>query len=72
MLFAVISEPRPEPPSQAAANRQRYWTWLEPLQAAGTVRAIYARGDGTDTPLGLPETLGHLIGHLDALTGRRD
>jgi len=43
MLFAVISEPRPEPPSQANANRQRYWQWLEPLQRAGTVRAIYAR-----------------------------
>ena len=43
MLFAVISEPRPEPPSQANANRQRYWAWLAPLQTAGTVRAIYAR-----------------------------
>ena len=37
----------------------------------GAVRAIYARGDGTDTPLGLPEALDHLLAHLDALTGRR-
>jgi hypothetical protein len=43
MLFAVISEPRPEPPSAAAANRQRYWAWVKPLLDSGTVRSIYAR-----------------------------
>jgi muconolactone delta-isomerase len=43
MLFAVISEPRPEPPSQVAPSRQRYWSWVEPLIKAGTVRHIYAR-----------------------------
>ena len=43
MLFAVISEPRPEPPSQAAPNRQRYWIWVEPLIKTGTVKHIYAR-----------------------------
>ena len=30
------------------------------------VRAVYARGDGNDTPLGLPETLTHLTGWLDS------
>jgi hypothetical protein len=43
MLFAVISEPRPEPPSTMAPSRERYWTWIEPLIAAGTVRQVYAR-----------------------------
>ena len=32
---------------------------------AGAVRAIYARGDGNDTPLGLPESLTHLVAWLD-------
>lgn len=32
----------------------------------GAVRAVYARGDGNDTPLGLPEALQHLVGWLDA------
>ena len=31
----------------------------------GAVRAIYARGDGNDTPLGLPEALVHLVAWLD-------
>ncbi len=43
MLFAVISEPLPGRPSEAVANRRRYWEWLAPLQAAGTVQWIYAR-----------------------------
>jgi muconolactone delta-isomerase len=43
MLFAVISEPRPEPPSTMAASRQRYWTWIDPLIKSGTVKHIYAR-----------------------------
>lgn len=43
MLFAVISEPLPGRPSEAAPSRQRYWEWLAPLQTAGTVRHIYAR-----------------------------
>ncbi|MFP3914341.1 MAG: hypothetical protein ACLFWM_05660 [Actinomycetota bacterium] len=29
------------------------------------VRAVYARGDGNDTPLGLPETLRHLVAWLN-------
>lgn len=36
----------------------------------GAVRAVYARGDGNDTPLGLPETLEHLTRWLDDLARR--
>lgn len=43
MLFLVISTPRPEPPTSIVASRQRYWTWLAPLQANGTCKAIWAR-----------------------------
>ncbi len=43
MLFLVISEPRPEPPSSVTAARQRYWTWIEPLIAAGEVRSVHAK-----------------------------
>ena len=43
MLFLVISEPRPEPPSSVVVSQQRYWQWIEPLQAAGEVRSVYAR-----------------------------
>ncbi|NIA24535.1 MAG: hypothetical protein GWP04_03085 [Gammaproteobacteria bacterium] len=31
----------------------------------GAVRAVYARGDGNDTPLGLPEALDHLTAWLE-------
>lgn len=34
-------------------------------------RGIYARGDGHDTPLGLPESLEHLVAHLDWLASGR-
>lgn len=37
--------------------------------AGGSVRAVWARGDGHDTPLGLPETLEHLIGWVDDQVG---
>lgn len=43
MLYLVISEPRPEPPSGVSASRQRFWTWIEPLVAAGRVRSVHAR-----------------------------
>lgn len=33
----------------------------------GAVRAVFARGDGHDTPLGLPELLTTLTAHLDTL-----
>lgn len=43
MLFLVISEPRPEPPSTVAHSRQRFWAWIEPLIAAGRVRSVHAK-----------------------------
>ena len=43
MLFLVISEPRPEPPSSVLDRRQAYWRWIEPLIAAGEVRSVHAR-----------------------------
>ena len=33
----------------------------------GAVRAVYARGDGNDTPLGLPESLTYLTAWLEAV-----
>ena len=43
MLFLVISDPRPEPPSTVTAARRRYWTWIQPLIDAGTVRSVHAK-----------------------------
>ena len=43
MLFLIISEPRPEPPSGVVASRQRYWTWVQPLIDAGEVRSVHAK-----------------------------
>jgi hypothetical protein len=43
MLFLVISEPRPEPPSSVAAARQHYWTWIQPLIEAGEVQSVHAK-----------------------------
>ncbi|MEO3785451.1 hypothetical protein ABGB12_19135 [Actinocorallia sp. B10E7] len=37
----------------------------------GSVRSVFARGDGRDTPLALPETLAHLNGWIDSVTGGR-
>jgi hypothetical protein len=36
---------------------------------AGSVRSVFARGDGHDTPLGLPELLEHLMAELDRAAG---
>lgn len=43
MLFLVISEPRPEPPSNVTAARLRYWTWIQPLIDTGEVRSVHAK-----------------------------
>jgi muconolactone delta-isomerase len=43
MLFLVISEPRPEPPSSVAGQRKLYWDWVAPLQASGEVRSVHAK-----------------------------
>jgi hypothetical protein len=43
MLFLVISEPKPEPPSAVTHQRKRYWDWVAPLQASGEVRSVHAK-----------------------------
>lgn len=43
MLFLVISEPPPEPPTAMNARRQDYWRWIEPLLASSEVRSVHAR-----------------------------
>ncbi|MFT4102585.1 MAG: hypothetical protein QM674_16435 [Burkholderiaceae bacterium] len=43
MLFLVISTPLPERPSVVAADRQRFWRWMQPLLDAGTARSAHAR-----------------------------
>jgi hypothetical protein len=53
---------------QAAAAREAL---ADRLRSEGrsattsTVNGVYARGDGNDTPLGLPELLSHLVATLD-------
>jgi hypothetical protein len=44
MLFLVISEPRPEPPSSVAGQRKYFWDWIAPMQASGEVRSVHAKG----------------------------
>ncbi len=43
MLFLVISEPRPEPPSSVTAQRKRFWIWAAPLQTSGELRSLHAK-----------------------------
>jgi hypothetical protein len=43
MLFLVISEPRPEPPSAVTVQRQTYWRWIAPLVAGGQVKSVHAK-----------------------------
>ena len=38
MLFLVVSTPRPERPSEFAAQRQKFWPWIENYQANGMCR----------------------------------
>ena len=42
-LFLVISNPRPERPSEQAARRQSFWPWIGKYQADGVCKHIYAR-----------------------------
>lgn len=66
MLFLVISDPRPEPPSSVTGQRKRYWDWIAPLQASGEVRSVHARvGRGAVVLFDVPsnERLHH---HLNA------
>jgi hypothetical protein len=43
MLFAVISTPRPERPTDVAKARQSFWPWIAAYQAKGLCKQIYAR-----------------------------
>lgn len=43
MLFLVISNPRPERPSDVATARQGFWPWMETYQAQGLCKHIYPR-----------------------------
>lgn len=43
MLFAVISQPKPVPPSTMREKRQGFWEWAQPLLDAGTLRDVHAR-----------------------------
>ena len=43
LLFLVISDPRPEPPSSVTSQRKRFWYWAAPLQASGEIRSLYAK-----------------------------
>jgi hypothetical protein len=42
-LFLVISTPRPERPSEVAAQRQGFWPWIGRYEASGVCKHIYAR-----------------------------
>lgn len=43
MLFLVISEPRPEPPTSVSSARRRYWPWVQALIDGGQVKSVHAR-----------------------------
>jgi muconolactone delta-isomerase len=43
MLFMVISNPRPERPSDVAQTRQTFWPWIAAYQSRGVCRHIYPR-----------------------------
>ena len=76
MLFLVISEPRPEPPSSVTAARQSYWTWIQPLIDKGEVRSVHAKvGRGAVVLFDVPsnEVLhAHLNAWADIIPARFD
>ncbi len=43
MLFLIVSQPLPTRPSEARADRQKYWGWIQQLVEAGEVRSVYGR-----------------------------
>jgi hypothetical protein len=43
MLFLVVSNPRPERPSELAHMRQSFWPWIAQYEASGACKQIYAR-----------------------------
>ena len=42
-LFLVISNPRPERPSEFATRRQSFWPWIGRYETSGICKHIYAR-----------------------------
>ncbi|HXI05921.1 MAG: DUF3303 family protein [Bradyrhizobium sp.] len=42
-LFLVISNPRPERPSDMASLRQSFWPWIGAYETKGVCKHIYAR-----------------------------
>jgi uncharacterized protein DUF3303 len=42
-LFLVISNPRPERPSDMASLRQSFWPWIAQYEKAHLCKQIYAR-----------------------------
>ena len=42
-LFLVISTPRPERPSEVAAQRQGFWPWIGRYEASGICKHIYVQ-----------------------------
>jgi hypothetical protein len=43
MLYLVISTPRPERPSTVAANRRKFWRWIDPKLQSKQCRLVHAR-----------------------------
>ena len=43
MKFMVMSNPRPERPSDVRVGQTAYWDWLAPLKKNGTVEAVYVK-----------------------------
>jgi muconolactone delta-isomerase len=43
MLFMVVSDPRPERPSEIRSRQSSYWDWLQALKDDGTVKACWVK-----------------------------
>jgi hypothetical protein len=43
MLFMVMSNPRPERPSDIRDGQTGFWDWLEPLKRRGICKACYVK-----------------------------
>jgi hypothetical protein len=68
---AVEVMPTPRQLEQARDDLTRRMKEEGRNASPAAVRAVYARGDGNDTPLGLPEALEHLVSWLnDRITSR--
>lgn len=43
MLFLVVSQPGPTPPSEMNARRKDYWAWMDKNKADGLVKHSWSR-----------------------------